>query len=84
MPILENNKFRHQRSEHSTQEITKEQQSKPEENRRQKAGWDQGGVGSIKSAAHHFQRRDKPLISRDNGLSTIRYGASCRGNPNLL
>lgn len=51
---------------------------------RQKAGWDQGGVGSIKSAAHHFQRRDKPLISRDNGLPTIRYGASCRGNPNLL
>lgn len=46
MPILENNKFRHQRSEHSTQEITKEQQSKPEENRRQKAGWEGGAANS--------------------------------------
>ena len=46
---------------------------------RQKAGWDQGWAGSINAAAHHFQRRDKPLISRDNGLSTIRYGASAEG-----
>lgn len=55
MPILENNKkFRHQRSEHSTQEITKEQQSKPEENRRQKAGWGGGAANS-----KHFKIENK-------------------------
>lgn len=47
MPILENNqKFRHQRSEHSTQKLQTEQQSKPEENRRQKTGWGGGAANS--------------------------------------